>query len=301
MVISLFSACQRANQRANLQDLSDQPEIPEPIASEEFAVPQYLPLRPQSLSGDARQVLSPLLQEFGAGGGPWLALIAPEPMSQCGRHVIVRGRVQGGAAPTEIDSLWWEILDTGHRGRIRYETDGSFQFAIPTLGLPRVFYLRIVAMERGGQSVERVVGLLAGSGLSSRKPIAPPEEKAPEEKAPEEKAEEARRAEASLPVLSLTTPGQDDYLSGALLISGQLLDVSGRAFPVREIESLTWEVEGSGLEGELETDEGGSFSTIVDAASVRQDSLLVLRAAAVTGRVAEQAVQLRADISAPKL
>jgi hypothetical protein len=74
---------------------------------------------------------------------PSIDIETPGWVSYFGPHVIVRGRVREegdsyeSLAPTEIDSLWWEILDTNHRSRIRYEPDGSFEFAIPTLGLPR--------------------------------------------------------------------------------------------------------------------------------------------------------------------
>ena len=261
-------------------------------------MPKYRLLQP--VCEEARPVLSPILQEFTTGSGPSLEIITPDWISRCGNYVIVRGRVQDGMhpqgprSPTELDSLWWEILDSEHRGRIRYNPDGLFEFAIPTLGLPQVFYLRIVATDSRGKSAERLFGMIAGSGV-------PPGGTIPAEAPPADFAEAAPKARVVTPVLTVTQPGRNDYFTDSLPVRGRLLDASGRVIPSRELESLTWEVEGTGLKGELEPGREGSFATVVDAAGVRQDALLVVRAIAVTGAVAEQAVQLRADISAPKL
>ena len=250
------------------------------------------------------QILTPVLQEFDSDSGLSLSIATPEWISRYGRHVIVRGRAPGGT--TQIASFWWEILDTNHRGEIKSDPDGSFAFAIPTLGLPTVFYLRIVAVNEYGQGAERLFGLIRESGAPAYRPppsLAQPSTPEPVRGTVEaaEIAREERKPKVRIPVLALIQPRENDYFSRELSISGTLLDSEGLAFSAEEIASISWEVEGSGLKGTLAVDRKGSFSTIVDTAAVRQDTRLILRTVTSEGKTDEREVALRADISAPLL
>lgn len=290
--IAIFTSCDRGTAPGR----ADTREFPQPLAVQEFVVPEYLPVpRP----GETPRLLSAVLQEFDDAKEFSIAIITPKWVSRYGEHVIVRGR-----APSVADkfaSLWWEILDTEHRAEIRYGPDGYFEFAIPTLGLPTLFYLRIVAVDSRGHTAERLFGLIA----ERRAPTAAPAVAVP---SPPETAEgvvevgEAEeKIEVRIPVLTLTRPRENDYFSRELPISGELLDSAGQTFPIEQIESFSWEVEGRAPKGELKVDERGRFAKTVDTAVVRQDALLILRAVTTDGRVAERSVQLRADISAPLL
>jgi hypothetical protein len=222
---------------------------------------------------------------------PSIQVFAPEWISRYSENVVVRGRVQdvtglqeAGSTAT-IVSLRWEILDTGHQAEIHFDPEGFFEFAIPTPGLPPVFYLRIVAVNTQGLTTDKLVALIAESRAPSRTETA------------KERTEDLVLTEvrAEAPVLTLNLPKQDDYFTRELTISGKVYD------PEDRIESLSWEVEGSALYGELEDDESGTFSTIIDTSMVRRDARLIVRAVGGIDRVVERSVRLRADTSAPEL
>jgi hypothetical protein len=196
------------------------------------------------------------------------------------------------------------------------DPDGSFAFALPTLGLSDVFYLRIAVTDSYGRSAEQVLCLLAE--IRAPRPVPPLQAEKTEktEKAaaariippqPEPVEEEAaatvveEEIQVPEPVLLVQRPEEGAYLSSELVISGKLLDSAGGVFPATEVESLRWELEGSELQGELAVDDQGRFKKLVDAVSLRRDALLILRATMTGGRTAEQSVPLRADVSAPLL
>jgi len=291
--VVVFSSCDRepapgqAQRRESLQ----------PLAVEQIVVPEYRAIPGR---GVTPRVLSPILQEF--GNEITLAIMSPEWISRYGEQVVVRGRAYArktdGSA--EIAFLGWEILDSDHREEINYDPDGYFEFAIPTLGLPTVFYLRIVAVDNSGHSAERLFWLIAERSPPAAA-VPPPPEATAAAAGTSGTTDAEEETQVRVPVLTLTRPGNNEYFSSALPISGELLDSAGRAFLPEEIESFTWEVVGSELRGELEVDEQGGISAIVDAAALRQDALLILRAVLANGQVAEGSVHLRADISAPLL
>jgi len=352
LLVILFCAVFTACDTGELTGQAEIWELPQSLSVERFVVPEYVPLpRP----GQTLRILSPILQGFEDGRDFSISITTPEWVSRYRQHVIVCGRTRDSTA--EIVSLWWEVLDTDHRAEIMCDPDGYFEFAIPTLGLPAVFYLRIAGVDSRGRTAERMFGLIAESTSPRRVPAvaAPPPAEPVEDVAEEEEiaraveeaaqpeiaraVEEAAQPEIApaveeavepeiapaaeevgqpemaraveeaaeeeppvlIPVLTLTRPGENAYFSGNLPVSGKLIDSAGRAFPAEEIESFSWEVEGSDLKGELALDEQGGFRTKVDAASVRQDAPLILRAVAANGRVAQRSVNLRADISAPVL
>lgn len=243
----------------------------------------------------------------------FIQLTVPEWISHYSEHVIVRGRVwettqEYESSPiTELASLRWEILDTDHRAEIKYDREGFFAFAIPTLGLPPVFYLRIVSVNRQGHTAEKIVALIAESTASQAGMTVPEVEEgakvtalAPRESAAPSVTEvEEHRIKA--PVLNLTDPRENDYFSRKLTIRGEVQDPAGDLQASPGIASLRWEVAESALGGELEIDESGKFSAVVDTSLVRRDALLIVRAVGSNGEKVERSVRLRADTAAPIL
>jgi len=236
-------------------------------------------------------------------GSPVIVLSTPPWISRYTQIVVVRGTIEDSATE-RVHSLWWEILDSGHHAQILCDDSGRFEFAVPTLGLPPVFYLRIAGLTENGQSLERVIACIGGrerAVFRSTPQLSVPVDSTRIAARADQKAElpgiatrdKRRGQESAARVLSLFQPKNGAYFSRKLAVSGRLHDAQDRAISAAEVESLTWYVAGSTLGGELPLDEDGTFEAMIDTSMVHTESELFVRALGKDGWMDERAVRLQ--------